>query len=108
MNPQQFPLEKKMPSDTNQECKKRRDGETLETQRFHIIMNLMIKTYSRAPGPTRGACNVLEWNPRTSQTRWWYGCHDHLGNINRVHPKNINGQTVLSPHYPPTAADLIK
>ena len=63
---------------------------------------------SRTSGPTRSACNVLEWNPRTCQTRWWYECHDHLGNVNRVHPKCINGQIVLSPHYPPTGKELMR
>ena len=28
-------------------------------------------------------------------------CYDHSGKVNRVHPKQINGQNVLSPHYPP-------
>lgn len=64
------------------------------------------ETFSRTPGPTRSACNVVEWNPNTARVRGWYECHDHLGNVNRVHPKNINGQTVLSPHYPPIGAEL--
>ena len=61
---------------------------------------------SRTVGPTRGACNVLEWNPRTSNVRGWYECYDHFGNVNRVHPKNINGQVVLSPHYPKIGVEL--
>ena len=64
----------------------------------------MSKTY----GPTRGACDVVEWNPKTGDIRGWFECHDHLGNVNRVHPKNINGQNVISPHYPPTGSELIK
>ena len=43
---------------------------------------------------------MVEWNPRTSQSRWWYECHDHLGNVNRVHPKSINGQNITSPIIP--------
>jgi len=57
-------------------------------------------------GLTRGATNVLEWNPNTGNVRSWYECYDHLGDVNRVHPKSINGQTLSAPHYPPIAAEL--
>lgn len=67
-----------------------------------------IETLSKTPGPTRGACNVLEWDPRNCNVRGWYENYNHFGNVNRIHPKNINGQTVISPHYPPTAKDLMK
>ncbi|MFI0436163.1 MAG: hypothetical protein ACH350_10670, partial [Parachlamydiaceae bacterium] len=63
---------------------------------------------SRTVGPTRGACNVVEWNPRTGNVRGWYECHDHLGNVNRVHPKNINGQVISLPHYPPIGTELMR
>ncbi len=63
---------------------------------------------AKIPGPTRGACNVLEWNLKTNQTRWWYECHDHLGKVNRVHPKYINGQEIIAPHYPPIGKELIR
>jgi hypothetical protein len=49
---------------------------------------------------------VVKWNSTTGQLRRWYECHDILGNVNRVHPKNINGQDVLSTHYPPIKKEL--
>lgn len=57
-------------------------------------------------GPTRGGCNVLELNPKTGNVREWYECHDHSGNVNRVHIKSINGQIVRSQHYPPIGVEL--
>ena len=32
--------------------------------------------------------------------------YDHSGCVNRVHPKQINGQDVIFPHYPLTAKEL--
>jgi filamentous hemagglutinin len=32
--------------------------------------------------------------------------YDHSGNVTRVHPKMINGQQVIGPHYPPTGQEL--
>lgn len=58
-------------------------------------------------GPTSGACRVTEYNTLTGQTRSWHECHGHLGNVNRVHPKQINGQNVTSPHYPFIESELI-
>lgn len=63
---------------------------------------------SRTSGPTRGAGSVVEWNPKTGNVRGWYECRDHLGRVNRVHPKNINGQVVSSPHYPPISKEIIR
>jgi len=57
-------------------------------------------------GPTRGASYVTEHNPTTGQTRSWMESYDHSGNVARVHPKSINGQTVSSPHYPPTGREV--
>jgi len=59
-------------------------------------------------GPTRGGGRVFEWNPRSGQVREWYECRDHSGNVNRVHPKMIDGNIVTSPHYPPTAQELLR
>jgi RHS repeat-associated protein len=67
-----------------------------------------VEVMSRTSGPTRGACNVLEWNLKTGRVRSWYECYDYLGNVNRVHPKTINGQVVKGLHYPPTKEELIK
>ena len=67
-----------------------------------------VESMSRTLGPTRGACNVLEWNPKIGQTRWWYECRNHFGNVNRVHPKFINGRPVSLSHYPKTEKELLK
>jgi filamentous hemagglutinin len=32
--------------------------------------------------------------------------YDQAGNVVRVHPKTINGQQVIGPHYPPTGKEL--
>jgi filamentous hemagglutinin len=32
--------------------------------------------------------------------------YDHAGDVVRVHPKTINGQRVIGPHYPPTGQEL--
>lgn len=61
---------------------------------------------SRRFGPTRGSSFVTEYNPLTGKVRGWNECYDHLGNVNRIHPKDLNGQKLLSPHYPPTALEL--
>jgi len=61
---------------------------------------------ARNPGLTRGAGPALEWDPATGRVRLWWESHDQAGNITRVHPKMINGQTVDSPHYPPTGKEL--
>jgi hypothetical protein len=57
-------------------------------------------------GPTRGRSYVTEFNPRTGQVRTWMECYDQAGKVNRVHPKQINGQELISSHYPPTAKEL--
>lgn len=66
------------------------------------------ETLSETSGPTRGSCHVVEWNKKTGMVRGWYESRDHFGNVNRVHPKFINGQVINSEHYPPTGAELIK
>ena len=57
---------------------------------------------SKMPGPTRGSSHVTEYNPKTGQVRSWGESYDHKGNVNRVHPKAIDGQVLLGQHYPPT------
>lgn len=52
------------------------------------------------PGRTRGSAYVTEYNPAIGQVRGWNECYDQLGNVNRVHPKDINGQSLVSSHYP--------
>lgn len=64
------------------------------------------ETAARTPGATRGAAYVTEWDPATGAVRSWMGNYDHAGNVVRVHPKMVNGQTVNSPHFPPTGSEL--
>ena len=59
------------------------------------------------PGHTRGSSYVTEYNPNTEQVRGWNECYDQLGNVNRVHPKDINGQSLTSQHYPLIAQEII-
>jgi hypothetical protein len=61
---------------------------------------------ARSAGPTRGASFVTEWDPKTGTVRQWMESYDHAGNVIRVHPKNINGQQIIGPHYPPTVKEL--
>ena len=61
---------------------------------------------SKNPGPTRGSSHVTEYNPDTGQVRAWSECYDHSGNINRIHPKMIDGQQIHGQHYPPTKNEL--
>ncbi|MCB9497029.1 MAG: RHS repeat protein [Fibrobacteria bacterium] len=61
---------------------------------------------ARTVGPTRGASYVTEYNPNNGNVRSWMESYDQTGNINRVHPKMLNGQTLNSWHFPPTAKEL--
>ena len=61
---------------------------------------------SRNPGPTKGSSFVTEYNPKTGQVRQWNESYDQSGNINRIHPKTLDGQDVRAQHYPPTKAEL--
>ena len=61
---------------------------------------------ARNPGRTRGSSYVTEYNPTNGNVRSWNEAYDQAGNVNRVHPKMHNGQTVNSQHYPPTAREL--
>ena len=63
---------------------------------------------ARTTGATRGNSIVTEYNPKNGNVRQWAASFDHFGNVNRVHPKSINGQTVNSQHYPPTQRELKK
>ena len=63
---------------------------------------------ANTPGPTRGSSFVTEYNPKTGSVRQWNESYDQAGNVNRVHPKSINGQSVISQHYPPTKSELGK
>jgi hypothetical protein len=63
---------------------------------------------SKTPGPTRGSAFVTEYNSKTGQVRQWNECYDQKGNVNRVHPKTLDGQTLRAQHYPPTKNELRK
>lgn len=55
---------------------------------------------------TKGASFVTEWNSKNGSVRTWNECYNKCNNVNRIHPKNINGQIVKSNHYPPTFLKL--
>jgi RHS repeat-associated protein len=57
-------------------------------------------------GPTRGRAYVTEFDLNTGRVRTWMECYDRNGVVNRIHPKQINGQDLISPHYPPTSREL--
>ena len=59
-------------------------------------------------GATRGAAYVTEYNPKTGQVRAWHECYNQKGNVNRVHPKMLDGQDLSSQHYPLTRNELRK
>ncbi len=61
---------------------------------------------SATPGSTRGRSYVIEVDFSTGRMRAWMECYNHKGKVNRVHPKQQNGQEVISPHFPPTAKEL--
>ena len=61
---------------------------------------------SKTAGATRGRAYVTEYNPRTGQVRSWQECYNHSGNVNRVHPKMLDGQVLRAQHYPPTGQEL--
>jgi hypothetical protein len=61
---------------------------------------------ARTPGPTRGRSRVTEYDPRTGRVRQWEECYDQSGNVNRVHPKMIDGELIDRGHYPPTGTEL--
>ncbi len=70
------------------------------------IRYYMPERKSHTHGTTRGASYVVEHNIQTGQVRSWNECYDHDGNVNRVHPKTINGQNIKGKHYPPTKSEL--
>ena len=65
-----------------------------------------IERVSKTSGVTRGASFVTEYNPKTGRVRSWNECYEHSGNVNRVHPKTIDGQDLRGQHYPPTKTEL--
>ena len=66
------------------------------------------ETPAKKEGKTRGASFVTEDNPKTGKTRQWMESYNHSGEVIRVHPKSINGQTVSGQHYPPTGTEVQK
>ncbi len=84
---------------------------THAADRIRVLPDGRIRFYlpektSNTFGPTRGSNRVIEWNPKTGKTRYWQECYNLEGEVNRVHPKNINGQEGNFPHYPSTRSDL--
>ncbi len=64
------------------------------------------KGHLKLQGLQKGASYVTEHNPKTGQVRSWNECYDQQGQVNRVHPKTIDGQTVQSNHYPLTQKEI--
>jgi len=64
------------------------------------------ETPSKEPGPTKSAAFVTEHNTKTGQVRTWLELYDHAGNVNRVHPKMIDGKNIVGQHYPPIETEL--
>jgi len=63
---------------------------------------------ARNLGPTRGSSFVTEYNPKTGQVRQWNESYDQFGDVNRIHPKTLDGQDVRAQHYPSTKSELEK
>jgi hypothetical protein len=66
------------------------------------------ETPARNPGPTRGSAYVTEYNSKTGDLHTWMESYDQLGNVNRMHLKMYDGQTLLAPHYPQTLKDKLE
>ena len=94
------------------------DGESKTYQASHLDAQTVTpdgrvqyydkERFAKNPGPTRGNSLVTEYNPKTGGVKQWMESYDHNGNVNRVHPKSVNGQVVDSIHYPPRGAELEK
>lgn len=61
---------------------------------------------SSKSGPTSGSSFVTEFDPSSGKIRSWNECYDQSGNVNRIHPKSLNGQDLTAQHYPPTGSEL--
>jgi|GEM_PF-1234976 len=64
------------------------------------------ETLASTPGPTRGSTYVTEYDPTRGRIRGWYESRTHTNQINRVHPKMIDGENIDSLHYPHTKKEL--
>ncbi|GEM_PF-6098353 len=87
------------------------EGAQDKAVRFRNLPDGRVRYYEKEAlavklGPTRGRSHVTEWNPNTGQVRVWEETYDHMGKVNRVHPKMNNGEIFELPHYPPTKADI--
>lgn len=79
--------------------------------KVRILLDGRIRYYgteipARRPGQTRGASYVTEHNHKTGRVRSWMESYNHAGDVTRVHPKMIYGQSVIVQHYPPTGREL--
>ena len=78
--------------------------------RIRILSDGRIRYYgaetpARRPGLTRGASYVTEYDPGTGRVRSWMESYNHAGDVTRVHPKMIDGQSLVVQHYPPTGRE---
>ncbi|MBP9764927.1 hypothetical protein KBD08_01165 [Candidatus Babeliales bacterium] len=84
---------------------------SLKSIRMRKLSDGRIRYYSAETpalkvGPTRGSAYVAEYDYRRGVVRGWYESYDYIGNVNRVHPKMLNGKQVDSLHYPHTKKEL--
>lgn len=89
-----------------------RDARTNPKVKTRLLPDERVRYYypekpSDTIGPTRGRSTVVEHNPKKNGVRVWMECYDHNSRVNRVHPKMINGITVISQHYPATYKDTL-
>ena len=85
-----------------------RDAVKIEKLSDGRIRYYDIERPARTVGPTRGSSFVTEHNPKTGQVRQWNETYDQSGNVNRVHPKTLDGQDLRAKHYPPTKSEIMK
>jgi len=87
------------------------EGAQVNAERARTLPDGRIRYYdkeafARTPGPTRGRSHVTEWSPATGRVRTWEQTYNHEGEVNRVHPKMIDGELLDLPHYPPTKSEI--
>lgn len=83
-----------------------RDAFKIEHLHDGRIRYFDVERPSRKPGPTRGSSFVTEYNPKTGQVRQWNESYNHYGDVNRVHPKTLDGHDLRAQHYPPIEKEL--
>ena len=67
-----------------------------KSDEVHTLPDGRIRYYekerlAKTEGPTRGNSRVVEYDPKTGQSRAWEESYNHKGEVTRVHPKSLNG-----------------